>query len=568
MEQKRIVIYQVLPRLFGNQNRTNKKNGTIEENGCGKLNDFSPEALLSIKKLGVSHIWFTGIIEHATQTDYSAQGIVRDCADVVKGLAGSPYAIKDYYDVDPDLAVEVPNRLAEFEALVRRTHEAGMKVIMDLVPNHVARQYVSDARPAGVEDFGSGDDTTVSFAKDNNFYYIPGQEFVSPDKSKPEPHWHENPARATGNDCFVASPAITDWYETVKLNYGVDYVGGSIADYSQVPDTWQKMQEIAFYWAAKGVDGFRCDMAGMVPIEFWRWLTGEVRHKHPHLMFLAEVYDASLYSDYIFKGGFDYLYDKVVFYDGLRSVLEGKAPASIITDLWKRTEGLHHFLLYFLENHDEQRLASDFFVGQGVKAIPGMVVAAVMFNNPLLVYSGQELGEKGMDEEGFSGRDGRTTIFDYWGLELFNQWRGNGDWSGKQLSSESKYLREFYSKLFNLLQVKPALHKGRFYDLMWANNENPFFDDSKLYAFLRYLEGNVFLVIANFSDEEIAYKLKIPLHAMQTVGLETELFYRGTDMLGFCKNIQFPGVVGINGGFGGRITARIAAVYKLESQVL
>lgn len=568
MEQKRTVIYQVLPRLFGNRNLTNKPNGTIEENGCGKLADFTPEALLSIKKLGVTHIWYTGIIEHATQTDYSAYGIVRDCADVVKGLAGSPYAVKDYYDVDPDLAVEVPNRMAEFEALVQRTHQAGMKVIIDLVPNHVARQYLSDAKPVGVTDFGFNDDPSLSFSKNNNFYYLPGQQFVSPDKGKPEPYWHEFPARATGNDCFKAEPALTDWYETVKLNYGVDYKGGNASDFSRESDTWLKMKEIALYWAAKGVDGFRCDMAGMVPIEFWRWLTGEVRQKYPHFMFLAEVYDAALYSDFIFKGGFDYLYDKVVFYDGLRAVLEGKAPASHITGLWQRTDGLHHFLLYFLENHDEQRLASEFFTGQGIKAIPGMTVAATMFNNPLLVYSGQELGETGMEEEGFSGRDGRTTIFDYWGLSLINQWRGNGDWSGTHLFPENRFLREFYSRLFNLLQSEPALHKGRFYDLIWANRDNLFFDGTALYTFLRYQGPDVFLVIANFSDADITYKLKIPSHAMQTVGLETDQFYRGTDMLGFCKNIQFPGVVGINGGFGGRIKARAAAVYKLESQRL
>ncbi len=564
MEIKRTVIYQVLPRLFGNSNLTNKISGTIEENGCGKLNDFTPEALNSIRKLGATHVWFTGILEHATQTDYSKYGIARDCADVVKGKAGSPYAIKDYYDIDPDLAVDVPNRMAEFEALIERTHCAGMKVIIDLVPNHVARQYVSDSAPSGTIDFGVNDNTTLAFSKQNNFYYIPGETFKSPDIEKPEPHWHEYPARATGNDCFSATPSITDWYETVKLNYGVDYLGGASSDFKVEPDTWLKMRDIVLFWAGKGVDGFRCDMAGMVPIEFWHWLTSESRQKYPHLMFIAEVYDASLYNDFIFKGGFDYLYDKVIFYDGLRAILEGKAPAHQLTTIWQQTEGLHHFLLYFLENHDEQRLASDFFVGNGLKAVPGMVVAATMFNNPLLIYSGQELGEQGMNSEGFSGLDGRTTIFDYWGLELFSHWHGNGSWSETGLMPENRKLRNFYSKLLNLLQTIPALHKGRFYDLMWANKDNQFFNSDKLFTFFRYHEKEVYLVIANFSDEIVSYKLKIPVHAMQTAGLKTSLFFKGIDLLGNCKNIQFPGEVAINGGFGGGINARCAAVYKIE----
>lgn len=568
MENKRLIIYQVMPRLFGNKNLTNKTNGTIEENGCGKMNDFTPEALLSIRKLGVTHIWYTGIIEHATQTDYSKYGIVGDCAGVVKGKAGSPYAIKDYYDVDPDLAVEVPKRMVEFEALVQRTHDADLKVIIDLVPNHVARQYLSDAAPEGVNDFGSADDTTISFNKNNNFYYITGSDFVSPDIDKPEPHWHEKPAKATGNDSFTAAPSINDWYETVKLNFGVDYKGQTPFDFKPEPDTWLKMKEIVLYWAAKGVDGFRCDMAGMVPIEFWHWLTGEVRQMYPHLMFIAEVYESHLYNDFIFKGGFDYLYDKVVFYDGLRAILEGKAPAHQLTDIWKQTEGLHHFLLYFLENHDEQRLASDFFIGDGLKAIPAMTVAATMFNNPLLVYFGQELGEKGMSQEGFSGLDGRTSIFDYWGLELINHWHGNGSWSEKSLMPENRSIREFYSKLLNLLQKKPALHKGRFYDLMWANKENPFFNSDKLYTFLRYQGSQVLLVVVNFSDENISYKLKIPAHAMKTAGLNSDFFYFGKDLLQICKTIQFPGVVAMNAGVGGRIKAHGAAIYRLKPMPL
>jgi glycosidase len=107
---RKIIIYQVMTRLFGNTTTLNKTFGTRSENGVGKFNDITDEALAGIRELGVSHVWYTGVIEHATQSDYSKNGITLDDADVVKGLAGSPYAIKDYYDVDPDLAVDVSNR--------------------------------------------------------------------------------------------------------------------------------------------------------------------------------------------------------------------------------------------------------------------------------------------------------------------------------------------------------------------------------------------------------------------------------------------------------------------------
>lgn len=562
-----MVIYQLLPRLFGNSNNYNKVNGTIDENGCGKLADINDGALQSIKELGATHVWYTGIIEHATCTDYSSFGIAQDSHDVVKGLAGSPYAIKDYYDVDPDLAINVGARMQEFEELVARTHANGLKVIIDLVPNHLARNYVSDMASNGTAAFGANDDTSRSFLKDNNFYYLPDTEFVAPVKNLSDNHWREIPARATGNDCFSPAPAITDWYETVKLNYGVDYLGNTQTSFDPEPDTWLKMRDIVLYWASKGVDGFRCDMAGMVPIEFWRWMIGVVRRTHPELLFIAEVYNADEYNDFIFKGGFDYLYDKVVLYDGIRAVVEGKASASTISSCWQKTEGLHHFLLYFMENHDEQRLASDFFASSPERAIPGMVVAATMFNNPLLIYFGQELGERGMEAEGFSGCDGRTTIFDYWSLELMRQWKGDGSWSGQSLPDGAKQLRNFYRNLLNLIQEFPAFYKGRFYDLMWANRENAAFNSDALFAFLRYDMGRIYLVLANFSSQMQSYKLRIPTDAMDLSGMDSARFYYGRDLLQMNRGIQFPGEVACNGGFGGKIEPFSAAIYELTGQM-
>src|SRR5688572_11473880 len=156
----KMVVYQMMTRLFGNTNTTNKPFGTIEENGVGKFNSVNNAALKSLKELGVTHVWYTGVIEHALMTDYTRFGIPLDDPDVIKGRAGSPYSIKDYYDVNPDLAVDVPNRMREFEQLVDRTHASGLKVLIDFVPNHVARVYKSDAKPKDVKDLGESDDKT------------------------------------------------------------------------------------------------------------------------------------------------------------------------------------------------------------------------------------------------------------------------------------------------------------------------------------------------------------------------------------------------------------------------
>ena len=260
---KKIIIYQVLPRLFGNDNRTHQPNGTIQTNGCGKMNDFTPRALEQIKALGATHIWYTGIIEHATKTDNSHYGIPGDAPAVVKGCAGSPYAIKDYYDIDPDIATSIPARMKEFEDLLSRTHKAGMDVIIDFVPNHVSRLYHSDARPDGVTDLGQDDDTTQAFSPQNNFYYMPNETFGI--EGVDLQGYYEHPAKATGNNQFTAHPNRNDWYETVKLNYGVDYTGGTGMHFNPIPRTWKQMlhirnmdnQRIVRRTSLRAVDFFR-----------------------------------------------------------------------------------------------------------------------------------------------------------------------------------------------------------------------------------------------------------------------------------------------------------------------
>lgn len=518
--KEKIFIYQVLPRLFGNNNNTNKENGTLAENGVGKLSAFDNKALKEIKKMGFTHIWYTGLLEHASKTDYSAYGIKKDHPDVIKGNAGSPYAIRDYYDISPDLADNVENRIAEFEALVERTHKNGMKVIIDFVPNHVARQYHSDAKPKRTKDFGKNDNISVAFDPDNNFYYLPGQPLeLQFSVQQGEGAYTESPAKVTGNDCFSNKPSINDWYETVKLNYGVDYMNNRTTAFTPTPDTWMKMRDILLYWTAKGVDGFRCDMAEMVPVEFWNWVIPKIKAKNKSLLFIAEVYNPAQYNNYVHRGLFDYLYDKVDLYDTLRDVICGHRPSSDITFCWQRIDGLQARMLNFLENHDEQRIASDFFAGDPLKAIPGMVVSATISSSPVMIYFGQELGERGMDKEGFSGLDGRTTIFDYWSVETVRQWRNNGLFGNEGLSPDQKKLRDFYIKLIKIAQEDSCINSGKFFDLMYANYENPKFDSTKQYAFLRSDEKEFTLIIANFASQRGEISVRIPDEAYSYMGI-------------------------------------------------
>ncbi len=501
------IIYQVFTRLFGNRNATEKPWGTVVENGVGKMNDFDDATLRRIKRLGATHVWFTGVVRHASQTDHTAHGIPRQHPDVVKGVAGSPYAIADYYDIDPDIAVDVDRRMDEWAALVERTHRAGMKVVMDFVPNHVAREYRSICRPNGVSDLGEDDSTDLRFARDNNFYYIPEPLDLSDIcGSTGGKGYEECPARATGNDVFSAKPSRNDWYETVKLNYGVDYcdAGGRSEHFSPIPDTWGKMADILLFWARTGADAFRCDMAEMVPAEFWAWATDVVRAAFPEIKFIGEVYNPSLYRKYI-DAGFDWLYDKVGMYDCVRDVICGRRRASDITAQWQNVGGIVDHMLYFLENHDEQRIASDFFAADARRGIPGMIVCALLNKCPFMLYAGQEFGECGMDAEGFSGVDGRTTIFDYWCVDTLRR----GYFDRSQLHEDERLLEEAYRMILTLANRERAVSDGECYDLMYVNQ----YIAGRQFAFMRKSGDETLLVVANFDEREAVCDINIPRHA-------------------------------------------------------
>ncbi|WP_412464337.1 alpha-amylase family protein [Flavobacterium mekongense] len=526
-QPKKYVVYQVFTRLFGNKNTTNKPWGTIEENGVGKFNDFTDTALQEIKKLGVTHIWYTGVPHHDVIRDYTKYGISNDDPDVVKGRAGSPYAVKDYYNVNPDLAVDPAKRLEEFEALISRTHKHRLKVIIDIVPNHIARNYKGLTNPKGVKDFGADDDTSVEYARNNNFYYIPNTPFEVPTSPDYKPlngevnplsdgKFSEFPAKWTGNGSRMAKPDINDWYETVKVNYGVrpdgtkDFpelpAGYDEKDYAahfafwkdkDVPDSWKKFRDIALYWIEKGVDGFRYDMAEMVPYEFWSYMNSSIKMKNPKAFLLAEVYNPKEYRNYIKLGKMDYLYDKVETYDHLKAVIKGNALPDALSDIQNNMSDIEHHMLHFLDNHDEQRLASPEFAGTPEKGKPLMVVSATISSSPTMIYFGQEVGEPGNEDAGF-GKRSRTSIFDYIGVPHHQRWMNGGKFDGGQLSNSEKALRDFYSRLLNFTLNSSAM-LGKFQEIQSVNRKETQNYDQGLYAYVRYSDDEKLIVIANFS---------------------------------------------------------------------
>lgn len=559
MPQGKIVIYQAFTRLFGNSNSTNLPWGTAAQNGVGKFNDINDAALLSLKAMGVSHLWLTGVPHHALVADYSAFGISHDDPDVVKGRAGSPYAVKDYYSVNPDLAVDPAKRMDEFKALINRAHQHGIQVIIDIVPNHVARHYQSLGKPQGVRDFGADDNTAVEYHKHNNFYYVPGQAFIVPDTDvKPlggEAHpladgkFAEMPAKWTGNGARAAKPDQNDWYETVKINYGVkpdgsldfdrlpsEYHTKSYAEHAafwqnkELPNSWLKFRDITQFWLELGVDGFRFDMAEMVPVEFWSYLNSQIKLKNPNALLLAEVYQPALYRDYVGLGKMDYLYDKVGVYDSLKLLMQGKGSASEVLSKQAEVADIDQHMLKFLENHDEQRIASPEFAGSAEKGKPAMVVSTLIGKAPTLLYFGQEVGEAAALDAGF-GKKSRTSIFDYAGVPAHQGWLNGGKYDGGGLTAVQQQLRDFYQKLLSFSSISTAL-QGEFYNLHQVNlvggvtaqsspqqdsTRKKYYSEQQL-SFARWDPTEKLIIVANFADTAANVELKLPVELLQQWG--------------------------------------------------
>ena len=527
MKNNKFSIYQVFTRLFGNTSTTNQPWGTAAQNGIGKFSDFTHTALSEIKSLGITHIWYTGVPHHAVIQDYQDYGISNDHPSVVKGRAGSPYAVKDYYSVNPDLADDPAQRNQEFDQLIERSHQHDLKVVIDIVPNHIARQYKGLNNPEDVKDFGYDDDTSVEYNRHNNFYYIPKQAFQLPDipmqflplggEIHPSLHtpFNESPAKWTGNGSRLAKPNFDDWYETVKINYGVRPDGSKDFDelpehyeelgyqehfafwqQKEVPDSWKKFRDIALFWLDKGVDGFRYDMAEMVPVEFWSYMNSAIKMKNPDAFLMAEVYQPDLYRTYIHQGKMDYLYDKVDLYDSLKDIIQGRGDTKNISDIQSAMADIEHHMLHFLDNHDEQRIASPQFAGDANLARPAMLISTLMSSSPTMIYFGQEVGEPGAEEAGF-GQPSRTSIFDYVGVPHHQRWMNDGKFDGHLLTENEKSLRNFYKSLLNF-SLNASCMTGEFDDLYLRNQQQL---GQRTYLFARHDHHQVVIVAANFDSQ-------------------------------------------------------------------
>lgn len=523
----KVIIYQMIPRLWGNIGGKNIKNGTLKDNGCGKFSSIDTISLEYLRSLGVSHVWYTGIIRHATAED--SDGCTPSSADWVKGRAGSPYSITDYYDVNPYLADEPENRMEEFHKLVERTHAAGLKVIIDFVPNHVARDYgrfaAAHPAPTGMAALGESDDKSVHWKDSNDFFYYPGIPLALPIQNQT---YMEMPAMASGNS-YTSSPGVNDWYDTIKLNYCDTHT-----------ETWEKMYDIVNFWAGQGVDGFRCDMVELVPPAFFKWLISRIKKDRPDLLFVAEVYQKTLYSKYIREIGFDLLYDKSGIYDTLRAIVEKNAKdsgvpvedwqsAKRITWNWQSLGDLQPYMLNFLENHDEQRFASDFFGCDARNSYAALYTALYLNNAPFMLYAGEEVGERGMDNEGFSGRDGRTSIFDWWAPSSLTRLYKYIHGEKEALAPEEETMLDTYRKALKFAAEDNAVSKGTFYDLCYCNYASDGFNPDRHFAFLRDFEDETLLIVCNFSKNDADMKISIPEHAFNWMKMpESEGFNHTT----------------------------------------
>ena len=431
--------------------------------------------------------------------------------------------------------------MTEFEQLIKRTHDNGLKLILDFVPNHVSRDYGKVNPVPGHPVLGSDDDKTVHWKSENDFFYYTSQALTLPTPCpKGMKPYHEMPAMATGNNCYTPEPGINDWYETVKINFGDQHTA-----------TWDKMADIIDFWASKGVDGFRCDMVELVPPQFFTWLIRKTKEKYPSLIFIAEVYKKELYRKYIKEVGFDYLYDKSGLYDTLRTVVEKNVndngmpvelwqSATGITRNWQFLSDLQPYMLNFLENHDEQRYTSDFFGKDNSNAFAPLFVSLYLNTAPFMIYFGEEVGEKGMDEEGFSGKDGRTTIFDWWSIGSVRRLRKvirNGEYESMSPSKLTKAGMKpeeaaFFCRFAQAVRFAAsdeAIRRGTTYDLCYCNYSSDGFNKDKHFVFLRDFEEHTLLIAANFSQSECRMNITIPSHAFEWMGIPvTESVYPGS----------------------------------------
>jgi glycosidase len=477
---------------------------------AGQFNALTAERLDEIKDLGVDYLWLTGVLEHASrdQTD----------PDVVKGEAGSYYAIYDNWDVSAQ-----SGSMADFEALIDRAHDAGLRVIIDFVANHTARMHRTDVLCKQHLDFGRQDRTDAFFHRDNNYYYITDDSFTPPTQNDVDGAdgvfdtdifaagvQLENPARVTGNDIVSANPASQDWFETVKLNYGYD-IQSRQAHYNPRPRTWMQMLDVAQYWVEKGVDGFRVDFAHAVPIEFWRYFASELRRVQPSVFLLAEAYESDQrmrlpgFSYHaMLEAGFDSVYNSEMYWAMHNQVVR---PGTMRNANPMRSPAMNDNILrrgfmftQYMENHDEMRAASRHFapwVGdREQRSRLGLAYTTYLGLTPghLMLHGGQELQEDASVFGGYAGDNGRSSIFDFVYQSQTRTWLHG---------TRPQWMIDFRNKYKRLLELKeePAFAKPHSYEhpsFIDLDGANWFKEESKWIAsYVRFDGDDAYLVVAN-----------------------------------------------------------------------
>lgn len=544
------VIYQLVVRYFGNTSGANAIDGELRKNGCGKFDDINDRALAELVRLGVTHVWLMGVFRQATLTDHSSIGLPADPPEVVKGVAGSFYAVRDYADVCPDYAVNPVRRMAEFEALVERIHAAGLRVLIDFIPNHVSRNYSSDTFP-----FGRGDDQSKFFDPQNHFYYLPDPPkralslprpstwnppgIVFGGRFQPEDGSTGHTPKATGGDDYgrVVDTQLTEslWYETIKLNYGFNFAEQR-GYYDPVPRTWTMVDAILAYWQRKGVDGFRCDFAHYVPQEAWAYLIAQARERRRDAFFIAEAYPFAGSLDpvhdqrQLIAAGFDAVYHWTS-YNALKGVYQGLGLNAYEREMAALGDAERPHYLEYLENHDERRIGSSVVLGAG-PGDSGFGSSAASYQlaplqllygpGPVLIFNGQEVGEPGSGATGFKGDNGRTTIFDYWRMPTFARWVNGYAYDGGQLEPAEKRLRRYYADLLALCRHPAVLGSG-YWGLRYCNRADqvPGASD-RLYPFARFAPGTgqLVVIVANFRpNSPDSGRVRVPRELGAAVGL-------------------------------------------------
>jgi glycosidase len=205
----------------------------------------------------------------------------------------------------------------------------------------------------------------------------------------------------------------------------------------------------------------------------------------------------------------DYLYDKVELYDSIKHIMQGHGWTDHIPVVQEGLKDIEHHMLHFLENHDEQRIASPEFAGSALKGKPAMTVSATISSSPTLIYFGQEVGEPGAEDAGY-GKPSRTSIFDYVGVPYFQRWVNDKSYDGGQLSIEEKDLRDFYMRLLNFTINSDAL-LGTYADIHTYNRQHTQNYNHRVYSFVRWSDSEKLLVVSNFdADESHQFELVIP----------------------------------------------------------